>query len=116
MGSYKHNFCLRFSVLSNDAPDAVGAGEMRKEIADVLKDDDEGLLLSVWLEDTEDRRPSASATKRVEVVLKPIEKGGSEYVGTVGGVGDVRVSAMAGEAPGKLVNRQMCKGADKDRC
>lgn len=68
---YKHNFCLSFSVLSNDAPDAVGAAEIRQEIADVLKEHDEVLLLGVRLEDSEDMEPPALPTRKVEVVLRP---------------------------------------------
>lgn len=106
---YKHNFCLSFSIVSNDAPDAVGAEEMRKVIADVLRCDDECLLDSVRLEDTENLHPRAVPTKPFEAVLMPVERDGAEYVGTVRGIGDVRVAVMGDEVRGKL------KGADKDR-
>lgn len=114
---YKHNFCLSFSVMSNQAPDAVSADEMREVISEVLKEDDEGMLLSVRLEDSENLRPLRAPARRVEVVLRPTEGvRGTGYVAHIEGMGDVRVSLDGGKMQGSVSNLQKPNGREKDRC
>lgn len=114
---YKHNFCLSFSVMSNQAPDAVSVMEMRKEIARVLKQDDEGMLFSVRLEDTEDLRPTKGSSRSVKAVLR-LEKGEGEaqYVGRIDGVGNVRVFMRDGKMQGSVSNLDKQGESDTDRC